>query len=422
MRRRWTDETTRRYFFPALTVKILGAIALGAIYQFYYEGGDTFNYFDWGSKYIWEAFKDSPAKAFQLIFAPGEYHPSTLNYAINIVTYKDPASYFIVRVAGFFDIFTFHTYSATACLFAFVSFTGMWALFTTFYRIAPALHKGFAIAALFIPSVFFWGSGIMKDSLTIGALGWLTYGIYHIFFRKEKIILNAMVVAAAAFVIYSIKIYILLCFLPAVILWVVASHYGKIRYAFVKISLLPIVAAVIVGLSYFAIQEVGETSRRYSLDKLSYTAESTARWIAYVSQREGGSYYTLGDFDYSTGGMIRKFIPAVWVTLFRPYLWEAQNPVMLLSALESFAILALAVFVFYKAGLWSGLTMIFKNPFVLFCLVFSIAFAFAVGFSTYNFGSLVRYKIPMLPFFISALFAIHHHAGKQKMQAQSDNA
>lgn len=231
-----------------------------------------------------------------------------------------------------------------------------------------------------------------------------------------------MVVAAAAFVIYSIKIYILLCFLPAVILWVVASHYGKIRYAFVKISLLPIVAAVIVGLSYFAIQEVGETSRRYSLDKLSYTAESTARWIAYVSQREGGSYYTLGDFDYSTGGMIRKFIPAVWVTLFRPYLWEAQNPVMLLSALESFAILALAVFVFYKAGLWSGLTMIFKNPFVLFCLVFSIAFAFAVGFSTYNFGSLVRYKIPMLPFFISALFAIHHHAGKQKMQAQSDNA
>ena len=89
IRRRWADETTRRYFFPALTVKILGAIALGAIYQFYYEGGDTFNYFDWGSKHIWEAFKDSPAKAFQLIFANGEYHPSTLNYAINIVTYKD---------------------------------------------------------------------------------------------------------------------------------------------------------------------------------------------------------------------------------------------------------------------------------------------------------------------------------------------
>ncbi len=39
-----TDEVNRVYFIPALTVKIIGALAVGLIYQFYYGGGDTFNY------------------------------------------------------------------------------------------------------------------------------------------------------------------------------------------------------------------------------------------------------------------------------------------------------------------------------------------------------------------------------------------
>jgi len=36
-----TDNTTRKYFFPALTLKIIGAISVGLIYQFYYGGGAT---------------------------------------------------------------------------------------------------------------------------------------------------------------------------------------------------------------------------------------------------------------------------------------------------------------------------------------------------------------------------------------------
>ena len=41
---------------------------------------------------------------------------------------------------------------------------------------------------------------------------------------------------------------------------------------------------------------------------------------------------------------------------------------------------------------------------------FSISFAFAVGVSTFNFGTLVRYKIPLLPFFLVALVLIRHHS------------
>ena len=59
----------KKYFIPALTCKIAGAIAIGLIYQFYYGGGDTFNYYTYGSARIWDAFQDDPATAFNLIFA-----------------------------------------------------------------------------------------------------------------------------------------------------------------------------------------------------------------------------------------------------------------------------------------------------------------------------------------------------------------
>ena len=55
--------------------------------------------------------------------------------------------------------------------------------------------------------------------------------------------------------------------------------------------------------------------------------------------------------------------------------------------------------------------LILTNPEVQFCLIFSLLFAFSVGFTSYNFGSLVRYKIPFMPFYYIALFIL---ADKEK--------
>jgi hypothetical protein len=60
----------------------------------------------------------------------------------------------------------------------------------------------------------------------------------------------------------------------------------------------------------------------------------------------------------------------------------------------------------FRTGIAQAIRSISKFPLVSFCIVFSIVFAFAVGFSTSNFGTLVRYKIPCIPFFMAALFII----------------
>ena len=397
-----TDQNTRPYFLPGLGVKIIGALAVGFIYQFYYSGGDTFNYYH-DASLVWEAFLDSPYKAFLLITENGEYLPETFEYSSRMWFFRDHSSYVVVRFAGFFSLLSFNAYAVIACFFAILSYSGLWVLYLTFYRLYPHLHKPLAWAVLFIPSVFFWGSGLLKDTLTLAAVGWATYAIYKIFFQREYVWLFSFILWTSCALIYSIQIYILLCFLPAAILWVFLAYIGKVRSAVLRYALSPLVVGMAGLLGYFAVVEVGEDSARYSLDTMAHTAEVTARWLTFVSEQQGGSGYTLGDFDYSPMGMLKKTPLAINVTLFRPYLWEVSNPVMLMAALESFAFLLLTLYVFYKRGVMATFRAVAGNHFLIFCFVFSISFAFAVGIATYNFGSLVRYKIPLLPFYVAAL-------------------
>src|SRR5687768_6040827 len=141
-----TDVLTRGYFFPALTLKIIGALALGLLYQFYYGGGDTFNFHTIGSRIIWEAFLDSPDKGFKLLFSHGEYVGETYAYASRIYFYRDASSFFVIRIATVFDLLTFSSYGGTALLFAAFSFVGSWAFFIAMYRQAPQLHYWTALA------------------------------------------------------------------------------------------------------------------------------------------------------------------------------------------------------------------------------------------------------------------------------------
>ena len=57
---------------------------------------------------------------------------------------------------------------------------------------------------------------------------------------------------------------------------------------------------------------------------------------------------------------------------------------------------------------------IIKKPIVLYCFLFSVIFSLFVGATTLNFGSLVRYKIPGLPFYVISLYLILYFNNKLK--------
>jgi hypothetical protein len=176
--------------------------------------------------------------------------------------------------------------------------------------------------------------------------------------------------------------------------------------------LFPFLVSLCVVLCYFAVLKAGEDNPKYSLEMISKTAQVTAYDIRYWTGREAGSGYSLGELDGTWESMLKLLPQALNVSLFRPYLWEVRNPLMLLSALESITLLMITIYAIFSARLKIFRALL--DPVVLFCLVFSLSFAFAVGISTFNFGTLVRYKIPLLPFYATALVLLLHHVNRER--------
>jgi len=415
VRRRVTNTFTRKYFIPALTVKFVGAIALGLIYQFYYSGGDTYNYYD-HTKITYHAFTDSPLLGLKLLFANGEYDPATIKYTSQMYWYKAPTEYFVIRVASFFAYLSFDTYSVIGIFFAALSFTGIWAMYVTFVRISPLAYKKLAFAVFFLPSVFFWGSGLMKDSLCIGALGWVFYGFYHVAIEKRNILFAAIFGAIGVYTLVAVKVYILLSFMPPALIWIFNENNQRIRSAALRIFLKPLFLLLGVGASYFGAVNLTAGDAKYDVDKLGERTKVNQKYLTtYV---DNGSSYNIGTIDGSLGSIVRVAPQAIIVAIYRPFLFEVRNPVMLLSALEATLMIYLTVSLFYKTGVLKTLRLIIGKPVLVFCFLFVIIFAIGVGTNSGNFGTLVRYKIPLMPFYLSALYIMQQLTVKVKARPQ----
>jgi hypothetical protein len=399
----------RKYFIPALTVKIFGAIFIGLIYAYYYRGGDTFNYFN-QAVVINSALDESFIKWVNLLFhVPSAFDNNYYAYTSQIPWYSDPSSYTVCSIAAFLGVLTFNTYLPTSILFAFISFTGLWALFRTFASIYPHLTRPIAIAILFIPSVFVWGSGIFKDTICIFGLGWLTYGTFRFLVQKDFSFSNIVLSVLSFILIAKIKLYILLGFVPALLIWILFNYTQRIRNTAGRFFVKVMVAGVLMAGFLFFMQRFRKELGKYSLEKVVNTANVTRGWISYVSTRdEDASSYNLGDFSPTMGGMLSQFPLAVNVTLFRPYIWEAKKIIVALSAVEALLFLFLTLKILFKIGPLKVWRSIGRDPTIQFCLIFSLIFAFAVGISSYNFGTLSRYKIPCMPFYGLALVLIHY--------------
>ena len=410
-----SDQKT--FFIPALTVKITGAIMLGLIYQFYYGGGDTFNFVKLGTIHLYDAFYDAPSKFFGLLVSDGQDAAKFYPYSSRIYHFSDSSSFLIIKLASIVGILSLHTYSVMAISFALFSFSGSWAVYRAICRIypLPAFTKKAAWAIFFIPSVFFWGSGLLKDSITFGAVGWLFYAFTNLFIFRQKLLSSFFILVFSIFLLKTIKIYILMCLMPALIIWLFLHFGSRLKSKIIRLLLKPLLLTTAVALAYLAANIVSADNNRYNLDQITSTAKVTYDYLTYMSKQQGGAYYSLGPIDNSISGLLSKAHLAINVTLFRPYLWESGNPIMLLSAVESLIFLLLTIIVFYKTGFLKSIRIIQKDPFLIFATTFSLTFAFAVGISTANFGTLVRYKIPILPFYLLFLALLYEKGQRKKL-------
>lgn len=400
-----TNKYTVKYFMPALSLKLLGAIALGVLYHTIY-GGDTNTYFAYAG-IVYKAFGQSFGAGLHMLYTDGTMTPDIAPYASQIGWFgPDSHEYFVIRVAAVGALLGFNTYTITALFFSMLSFTGMWAMYMTFAKIRPQMYKELAIAVFFLPSVFFWGSGLLKDSLCIGALGWLFYAFYRGAIEKKNILRCILLGVAAAKIIASMKIYILLAFMPPAALWVFNENTARINSPIMRWVAKPLLLGIGLAVAVFAMGKIAEADARFNIDKIGAQSKLTADYLQGVSKAEGGSGYNIGVQDGTIGGMVKLAPQAIVVSLFRPFLWEARNPTMLLSAIEASYFIFLTLRIFRRVGFINAIRAISGSPVLVLCFVFSLIFAISVGISSGNFGTLVRYKIPLMPFYLAGLYIL----------------
>lgn len=416
------NEDIKKYFLPGLILKLIGAIGICLIYQYYYDpanGGDTVYYY-LTSKEMYDIFWEEPLSYFYLIFKPDvpkeefltENYDFYYTYGRRMPYFFNFSAYNVSRLAGIVSLPAFNSYIAMSLIFSAISYIGVWHFYKVYLYYFPKLHKELAIAILFIPSVFFWGSGILKDTVTFASLGMITYSLFSIFIIRKNILIYSIVFFYCSFLILKIKAYILISYLPLSFFWLfpdVISQFSTQKFAFV---VKPLVYALIFAILPFSLDVLGQYSGKFSTDNLLEHAKAHQQDLKQdvYYQSGGGSRFDIGVFDGSFSSFVQVAPQAVIATFFRPFLWEARNPVMLFAALESLWMTYLFVNIFIRYGWRAFFRALKENPFIQFGFVYAIAFGFFVGFTTPVFGSLVRYKIPALPFFVATLYSITYYA------------
>jgi hypothetical protein len=257
---------------------------------------------------------------------------------------------------------------------------------------------------LFIPSVFFWGSGLLKDTITFSSVCLFASSYSIIMTQKKDYARNIVYLIISSLLLIWIKPYIFFALLPGSILWYGGIQIFRVNNRLVKSFSTPFLILISMLSGYVMLKLMSGFLGEYSLDNVLDKAKITQMDLK--SEYYQGSSFDIGEFEPTVGGILSKMPLAINAALFRPYLWETYNFTMLMSGIENFVMLVFTIYLVIKLKVYNLFRLMFRHRILFFTVYFSIFFSFSVGLTTSNFGSLVRYKIPAIPFFLISLIII----------------
>jgi hypothetical protein len=254
------------------------------------------------------------------------------------------------------------------------------------------------VGTMLVPSVVFWSSAIVKEAFVMFGLGLMCYAIQRVF-RHRRIWLAPFIVIGGV-TIGTLKPYVLFPFVLAFAAWVfVARTTASGRTVRIPVGAFVIAALLAVG----GILLMGTIFPQFSVDKIGEQAAHQQE----IWERDTGSPNSNVDIGPVGGGSIAAQLPYVPLalvnSLFRPFVFEARNITMFAAALETAALTYVFATLVWRHRFRAIRDAILKSPLVSASLVFVLVFAVAVGLTTLNLGTLSRYRLPMMPFYVVAV-------------------
>jgi len=387
----------RMYLWAAFAAHVLGAVAQIWITQSVYEGGgDMMNYMSEGRR-LGMAMEIDPGRFgvdwFNLLFQR--------NARISMPFVGEGNSTgSMSAIAAALWIVTRHSLYASCILVGFCALLGRIALYRVFRdTLAPELRPRLLVAVLLVPSVVLWSSGVVKEGVAIAGIGAAVYGLHRTFrgrWGRGLTILGMGVMAVAL-----VKPYILFPLAAAAATWIWADRVAKTRRADGSFRVRPAYLLMSAALAFGGVVLLGQLFPQYSIDNLGGGFATAQANGAYA---RGGSYYTMGEeTNRSLGGQLLFAPLALATALFRPLIFEVTSPLALVNALEATVIAFLAISSLARLRLRASFSLLVSRPVLAASVVFTLLCGLAVGLATTNFGSLSRYRAPLMPFYAAVV-------------------
>lgn len=408
-----TDPQIRKIYYRAFYFKVICVLMFTLITELYFKGGDTSLYYQ-GAKDLRAAIKEDPDN-FWLIPLTYKLTPQSPlfvhfyfdNYTDD-VTYAymaSPTNFFPPKLALIPSLLFGGSYLCINLCFGFFALGGAIRLFKAFHYFYPDYYRELATACLFLPGVAFWSAGLLKDPITFGCIGFIIYALINIIFKKRAYVASFAWLLICGFFLYSIKVYILLVLVLSLMLWLFVETNRLIKDKTLRqiFTLMCLAAGVLVGLALLNFVTTLEQAEQFQMDRLLDNVEREREGYERLAQ-----YQNVGsNFKINASNPVLLALGGIVATFFRPFLWEVNSPIVLFSGLESLIFLLITLNFLFKRGPGKFFSVSFSDGRIVMCLVFAFVFAIAVGSATANFGTLSRYKIPCMPFYLVMVLLLY---------------
>jgi hypothetical protein len=378
------STTAGRVFWIALSVKMITGISLGLLYFNHYGAGDTISFWQDG-KQLSYLLRESPAQVLSFYWDESSAPDITRE-----LQQQKPRSVFFVKIAGVLALISGGNYWIMASWLSLVSFAGTWFLYGRIVRLFPDAKSAAGVALLFVPSVVFWSSGLIKESLGLAALAVLVSGVLSIAGGERVPKTEWLLIGVSLWMGWHLKYYWIGIFLPAAIPVMMATALSRRFPGLTKYDGMLWLGIFVVCLMLATNTHPNfYTSRFLEViynNNLEFTRMSLPpRIVQYVN------------LEPEMASMVMNAPAALLAGLFRPFVWEAFNTLSWVAAIENLVILFLVVQALVS------IREVFRSPVrVLFfsTITYVVLLSTFLALSTPNFGTLSRYRIGALPFLV----------------------
>ncbi|WP_430406173.1 hypothetical protein [Fluviicola sp.] len=396
------------YFLPHFFWKVFMGFAMAYVYVYNYGGGDTTAYWQ-GADTLNNLFYESPANYFSELFYTSRkgYLPHYYNQTTGIPPvwiYNEPNSWFICKLSSPISFFTFKSYLTLNLFYSVITSFVSWKFFQFLNSFLTIRTKYIAYSVLFIPTVGFWCTGIMKDSVTYASLLVVIMGVFKILHKQYTIKTIITTIIGLWFIFVTRSFILLPIAIPLFILLIFRLNSTK---PFVVRFLTRISGISIAISSIVFFMSSSSMFGEFSSNNLTETANTI-----YLDFQNNSGYtgkrYDLGISEVNSVTMVTVIPSAILTTIYRPFIWEADNVLMLVNGLEGSLFLVLTLAIIRRRKKTNSAFS--KNDrqtkdFIIFCVLFVLILAYFVGLTSGLFGVLARLKAPILPFFLLFIFS-----------------